>query len=202
MDEPLFPKHGGYRRLKSFQVARLVYDVTVRFCDRFVDKRSRTHDQMVQAARSGVQNIAEGSAASGASKKMEITLTKVARASLEELLLDYEDFLRHRHLQTWPRDDSRLQSLVDQRCQTADQVALWVRKVSTPSTLSTSSTVSTPPPPEAAANGAMVLIRVAAELLDRQLRSLGEDFKDHGGFSERLSRLRRHRRQAGGDWLR
>ncbi len=90
--EPLIPKHGGYRKLKSFQIAQLVYDVTVRFCDRCIEKRSRTHDQMVQAARSGVQNIAEGSQASGTSKKTELKLTNVARASLEELRLDYEDF--------------------------------------------------------------------------------------------------------------
>ena len=94
--EPLIPKHGGYRKLKSFQVAQLVYDVTVRFCDRYIEKRSRTHDQMVQAARSGGQNIAEGSKASGTSKKMELKLTNVARASLEELRLDYEDYLRQR----------------------------------------------------------------------------------------------------------
>ena len=91
-NEPLIPKHGGYRNLKSFQIAQLVYDVTVRFCDRYMQKRSRTHDQMVQAARSGVQNIAEGSQAAGTSKKTELKLTKVARASLEELRLDYEDF--------------------------------------------------------------------------------------------------------------
>ena len=93
MSEPekLIPKHGGYRKLKSFQVAQLAYDVTVRFCDRYIEKRSRTHDQMVQAARSGVQNIAEGSQASGTSKKFELKLTSVARASLEELRLDYED---------------------------------------------------------------------------------------------------------------
>ena len=96
--ETLIPKHGGYRNLKSFQVAQLVYDVTVRFCDRYIDPRSRTHDQMVQAARSGVQNIAEGSQASGTSKKMEMKLTNVARASLEELRLDYEDYLRQRGL--------------------------------------------------------------------------------------------------------
>src|SRR5215813_7642872 len=84
--------HGGYRELKSFQQAELVYDATVRFCDRFIDRRSRTHDQMVQAARSGRQNIAEGSQASGTSKKTELKLVGVARASLEELLLDYEDF--------------------------------------------------------------------------------------------------------------
>ncbi len=87
--EPLLPKHGGYRKLKSFQIAQLCYDVTVRFCDRYVEKCSRTHDQMVQTARSGVQNIAEGSKASGTSKKMEMKLTNVARASLEELCLDY-----------------------------------------------------------------------------------------------------------------
>ena len=94
MTEELLPKHGGYRKLKSFQVARLVYDVTVRFCEHYVDRRSRTGDQMVQAARSGVQNTAEGSQASGTSRKMESELTNVARASLEELKLDYEDFLR------------------------------------------------------------------------------------------------------------
>ena len=99
--ETLIPKHGGYRNLKSFQVAQLVYDVTVRFCDRYIDPRSRTHDQMVQAARSGVQNIAEGSQASGTSKKMEMKLTNVARASLEELRLDYEDYLRQRGLKLW-----------------------------------------------------------------------------------------------------
>jgi four helix bundle protein len=91
-DEPLIPKHGGYRKLRSFQLAQLIYDVTVRFCERYVDRGSRTRDQMVQAARSGVQNIAEGSQASGTSKKTELKLTNVARASLEELRLDYEDF--------------------------------------------------------------------------------------------------------------
>ena len=89
----LIQSHGGYRDLKSFQHAELVYDATVRFCERFIDKRSRTHDQMVQAARSGRQNIAEGSQASGTSRKTELKLVGVARASLEELLLDYEDFL-------------------------------------------------------------------------------------------------------------
>src|SRR6202789_2689591 len=100
--EKLIPLHGGYRDLKSFQVAQLAYDVTVRFCPRYVDNRSRTRDQMVQAARSGVQNIAEGSQASGTSKKTELKLTNVARASLEELRLDYEDYLRQRGLAQWP----------------------------------------------------------------------------------------------------
>lgn len=100
----LIPAHGGYRELKSFKHAQLVYDATVQFCDRFIDKRSRTHDQMIQAARSGRQNIAEGSQASGTSKKFELKLVGVARASLEELLLDYEDFLRQRGLALWGRD--------------------------------------------------------------------------------------------------
>jgi restriction system protein len=100
----LIPPHGGYRKLRSFQSAQLVYDGTVVFCDRFVDKRSRTHDQMVQAARSGVQNIAEGSMASATSKKTELKLTNVARASLEELLLDYEDFLRQRGMRLWDKN--------------------------------------------------------------------------------------------------
>ncbi len=120
--DPLIPKHGGFRKLKSFQIAQLCYDVTVRFCDRYIEKRSRTHDQMVQAARSGVQNIAEGSSASATSKKTELKFTNVARASLEELRLDYEDFLRHRGLPLWPESDPRCRSLVARRCATADAV--------------------------------------------------------------------------------
>ena len=125
-NEPLIPKHGGYRKLKSFRIAQLVYDVTARFCDRYVDRKSRTHDQMVQAARSGVQNIAEGSQASGTSKKMELKLTNVARASLEELRLDYEDFLRQRGLEVWDRSDPRREALIARRPATADDVAAWV----------------------------------------------------------------------------
>ena len=127
-DEPLIPKHGGYRKLKSFQLAQLVYDVTVRFCDRYIDRRSRTRDQMVQAARSGVQNIAEGSQASGTSKKSELKLTNVARASLEELRLDYEDFLRQRGLPQWPPDHPALRRFKARRCATLDDVRAWVDK--------------------------------------------------------------------------
>lgn len=127
--EGLIPRHGGYRRLKSFQIAQLVYDVTVRFCDRYVERRSRTHDQMVQAARSGVQNIAEGSQASGTSKKTELKLTNVARASLEELRLDYEDYLRQRGLPLWDREDPRRKELISRRLTSADAVAEWVREV-------------------------------------------------------------------------
>jgi len=203
-NEPLLPKHGGYRRLKSFQVAQLIYDITVRFCDRYIEKRSRTHDQMVQAARSGVQNIAEGSQASGTSKKTELKLTNVARASIEELRLDYEDFLRQRGLPIWNRDDPRRQTLIDRRCATADEVAQWVREehdrgrsgqsgphgqeLSTPATKSTS--------PEIAANAALVLLAVACSLLDRQLAAQAKAFETEGGFTERLYRVRSEKRSS------
>ena len=96
MRDGFIPKHGGYKNLLSYRKAEIVYDATVCFCDRFIDKRSRTHDQMIQAARSGKQNIIEGSMASATSKETEIKLTNVARASLEELLADYRDYLRER----------------------------------------------------------------------------------------------------------
>jgi len=127
--EPVLPEHGGHRKLKSFQVAQLVYDVTVRFCDKYIGKKDRTHGQMVQAARSGVQNIAEGSQASGTSKKMELTFTNVARSSLEELRLDYEDFLRQRGLPLWAWEDPRRKVLVARRCKTANEVAQWVKEI-------------------------------------------------------------------------
>jgi four helix bundle suffix protein len=195
MNEPenLIPRHGGYRKLKTFQLAQLTYDVTVRFCARYIDRRSRTHDQMVQAARSGVQNIAEGSQASGTSKKTELKLTNVARASLEELRLDYEDFLRQRALPRWPPDDPRRASLVARRCQTADELAAWIRDLRA----STSSTASTPSTyPEIAANAALTLLAVACALLDRQIAALGKAFLEEGGFTERLYRVRTQQRRS------
>jgi four helix bundle suffix protein len=211
MSEPegLIPKHGGYRRLKSFQVAELVFDVTVRFCDRYIDRRSRTHDQMVQAARSGSRNIIEGSQASGTSKKTELKLTGVARASLEELRRDYLAFLRQRKLPIWDQNDPRRSALIARRCATAEEFAAWTRELhdgrcgrhgrggqggsvgrSTKSTTSTSSTYS-----EISANGALVLIAVAAGLLDRQLASLARAFENEGGFTERLYRVRSEKRR-------
>jgi len=127
--ETLLVKHGGYRKLKSFQLAQLVFDITVRFCKQYVSKFSRTTDQMVQAARSGVQNIAEGSQAAGTSKKTELKLTNVARASLEELRLDYEDYLRQRNLPLWERNDPRRQELINRRCVTVEDVAQWVKEI-------------------------------------------------------------------------
>jgi four helix bundle suffix protein len=190
--EPLIPTHGGYRNLKSFQLAQLVYDVTVRFCDRYVEKKRRTHDQMVQAARSGVQNIAEGSQASGTSKKSELKLTNVARASLEELKLDYEDFLRHRNLPIWPRIDPRRQRLIDSRCTAADEVAQWVKEEFQSGRRGLCGQASTLP--EISANAALALIAVACALLDRQIRTLAQSFEEGGGFTERLYRVRSNRR--------
>ena len=182
----LIPPHGGYRKLRSFQCAQTVYDATVLFCDRFVDKRSRTHDQMVQAARSGVQNIAEGSMASATSKKTELKLTGVARASLEELLLDYEDFLRQRGLKLWNKDSPE---------------ALAVRKQyqSDGSDKSDSSDRSDPyniatAGPAAAANTLICLINQASFLLGRQLQKLEQTFLSEGGFTERLYRERQKQR--------
>lgn len=125
-DEGLIPRHGGFRHLKTFQLSELIYDVTVLFCDRYIDLRSRTHDQMVQGARSGRQNIAEGSVDSATSQKMEMKLTGVARGSLEELRLDYEDFLRQRGLPQWPRDHPALLRFRERRCATLEDFRAWV----------------------------------------------------------------------------
>ena len=189
----LLAPHGGYRKLKSFLVARLVYDVTVRFCDRYIDKRSRTHDQMVQAARSGVQNIAEGSRFSGTSRKMELKLTNVARGSLDELGLDYEDYLRHRELKEWPRTDPRRQALVDARLKTVAEVAQWVavqcRRPDGSYDRDAYAVVS--------ANAALVLIGVASSLLRRQIEAQAAVFEREGGFTERMYRVRQEAKARG-----
>ncbi len=184
MDEmdKLLPQHGGYRRLKSFQLARLIFDITVRFCERYVSRFSRTRDQMVQAARSGVQNIAEGSQASGTSKKTELKLTNVARASLEELRLDYEDFLRQGSFTLWDSHDPRRDELVRRRCSNADQVALWVKELHQR---------TQEPLPELAANAVLVLLAVCTTLLDRQIDAQSKAFLNEGGFTERLYRTRK-----------
>lgn len=209
--ESLIPKHGGCRQLKSFQVAQLVYDLTVRFCNHYIERESRTRDQMTQAARSGVQNIAEGSQASGTSKKMEMKLTSVARASLEELRLDYQDFLRQRSLPEWERNDPRRAALIALRSTTEAEIADWARSVhrlsqrdladqngnlapADASTASTSSPASTPTYEEILANAALALIAVATALLYRQLKAQAAAFETEGGFTERLYRHRQSRR--------
>ena len=192
-EDDLIPPHGGYRNLKSFQIADLCYDVTVRFCNRYIDKRSRTHDQMVQAARSGSKNIVEGSKVSGTSKETELKLTDVARGSLEELKRDYVDYLRQRGLQRWSPKDSLCSELIAARCQTSEQVAAWVRKVH--GRLQKSAGRDKQTYPEIAANAALVLITVASSLLRRQLAAQSRDFLENGGFRERMYRMRKHRRE-------
>src|SRR5512134_3059306 len=177
----LIPPHGGYRKLKSYKVAQLAYDATVVFCDRFIERRSRTHDQMVQAARSGVQNIAEGSMASATSKKFELKLVGVARASLEELLLDYEDFLRQRGLVLWGKEHRMarvIRGLAYQNSRTYTTYRSYIEEAS----------------PETAANTLICLIHQANYLLDRQLQQLERQFLEQGGFTERLYRFRKDRK--------
>ena len=181
--------HGGYRKLRSFQTAQIIYDATVVFCDRFIDRRSRTRDQMVQAARSGVQNIAEGSMASGTSKKMELKLTNVARASLEELLLDYEDFLRQKGFRMWGKDSREAMAVRGKyRADKSDQSDRSDSSDSSdPYSIRTAS-------PERAANTLICLINQATFLLRRQIRKLEESFLNEGGFTERMYRARKNSR--------
>lgn len=171
------PRHGGYEELLSFQKARIVYDGTVKFCERFIDRRSRTHDQMIQAARSGKQNIIEGSQASGTSKESEIKLTNVARASLEELLEDYRDFLRTRGIEEWSIDHActnRLRELNRQPNPTYETFRKGIEH----------------PDPSIAANVMIGLIKLTNYLLDQQLRRLEQDFLNEGGLRERMTRAR------------
>jgi len=197
-DEPLGTSNskkirpsGGYRRLRSFQAATVIYDATVSFCARFLDQRSRTVDQMVQAARSGRQNIAEGSRASATSTQTELRLVNVARASLDELLLDFEDFLRQRGLRQWEKDDPEAQAVreVGKRPRTDRSDATdrsdeahyspWVTHAD----------------PGVVANAVICLIHQANYLLDRQIAGLEREFIRDGGYSERLAAARITERQ-------
>jgi four helix bundle suffix protein len=176
--EPGFiPPHGRYRDLLCYQRAEIVYDITYRFCQRFLSHGDRTIDQMVQAARSGKQNIAEGSMASGTSKEMELKLTNVARASLEELLVDYCDFLRVRDLRLWEKDSKE---------------ARFVRQLSKAPqvTYETYREFCETRPAEVVANIAICVLHQANYLLDRQLRHLEQDFIKEGGIRERMTHAR------------
>jgi len=177
-DGPGFiPPHGNYEQLLSYRKAEIVYDITYLFCKRFLAQGDRTIDQMVQAARSGKQNIVEGSKASGTSKEMEIKLTNVARASLEELLVDYRDFLRVRNLRLW-----------DKNC----KEARFVRKLgATPQeTYERYHEFCATRPAEVVANIAICLIHQTNYLLDQKVRRLEQDFLKEGGLRERMTRPR------------
>jgi four helix bundle suffix protein len=179
---------GGYRTLRSFQVTTIIYDTTVAFCERFIDKRSRTVDQMVQAARSGRQNIAEGSRASATSSQTELRLVNVARASLDELLLDYEDFLRQRGLRQWAKDDPEARAV---------RAVGWKHR----SDLSDQSDAAAYAPwlnhadPAVVANAVICLIHQANYLLDQQIAGLERQFIQEGGYSERLAAARLEQRR-------
>ena len=171
------PRHGGYSNLLSFQKARAVYDATVWFCGHYLQKRDRTNDQMIQAARSGKQNILEGSQSAGTSKKTEIKLTNVARASLEELLEDYRDYLRMRGLRLWEKDSRE---------------AIFVRKLGRGPdvTYETYKSYIETRSAEVAANIIICLIHQTNYLLDQQIRQLERAFVNEGGLSERMTKAR------------
>jgi four helix bundle suffix protein len=177
MTEGFIPKHGGYRTLASYKKAEIVYDATVDFCEKYIDRFSRTKDQMIQAARSGKQNIIEGTMASGTSKETEIKLINVARASLEELLADYYDFLRTKDYEIWDKDSKAARAI---RKLGADKDAAY--KTYKPYIKERS--------PQTVANIIICLVHQANYLLDQQIRRLEEDFVKHGGLRERMYNAR------------
>ena len=183
-DGKVITPHGGFRSLKAYRNAEIIHDATVVFCNRFIDRFSRTRDQMVQAARSGKQNIAEGSQASGTSKKTEIKLVSVARASLEELLLDYEDYLRQKGLAKWGKDDVKAKAI--------RQLAFIEDR-----SYRTYKTYVENENGETAANTMICLVHQTNYLLDKLLRHLEKRFLESGGFTERLYWARRNGRGGG-----
>jgi four helix bundle suffix protein len=194
--EPLIPKYGGYRKLKSYRMAQLIRDVTALFCERFLDEESRTWERMMQAAESGAQKIAEGSQAGEGSKKTELKLTTIARASLDELRLLYVGFLRQQELPLWDPEDPRRAELVARRPRTLDDVAQWAEWVqqNAPSIQSTESMPSNSGDSgshaETLANGALVLIAMAFSVLDRQLSAQTRIVRHEANLAERLRRSR------------
>lgn len=197
MSGGFIPPHGGYQKLLSYQKAEIVYDATVSFCDRFIGRRSRTHDQMIQAARSGKQNIVEGSMASGTFKETEIKLTNVARASLEELLADYRDFLRVRKLLIWDKDDPKAQAVrkLGYGTEGTHGMHRTHRTHGTCATYATYASYVEQSDPETAANAIICLIHQANYLLDQQLRALEAAFVKEGGLRERMTRARLEQRK-------
>ena len=175
-EEPLLKGRGDYRNLLTFQKATVVYDLTYYFCEKYLRRGDRTTDQMVQAARSGKQNIVEGNEASMTSKESEIKLTNVAKASLEELLIDYEDYLRTRGLRQWTKDSKEAVYMRD----------LGRREAGSAYYLELARTRSD----EVIANMEICLIHQTTYLLRKQLERLGELFLEEGGLRERMTRMR------------
>ncbi len=179
--EQLIPRTGNYRKLYSYRKAEAIFDITYYFCHKYLPRFDRTIDQMVQAARSGKQNIVEGCAASATSKVTEITLINVAKASLLEVLLDYQDYLRTRDHRQWEDNSVELLKMRELGRKHNDS-AFYMPLVKTR-------------PPETIANMAICLIKQTDYLLFKQLQSLGEDFLKNGGLRERMTRMRLERRR-------
>ena len=194
-DALLLPS-GGYRKLKSFQLARLIYDITGHFAALYIPADSRTRDQMIQAARSGVQNIAEGSVEAATSAKLELNLYNVARASLEELKLDYEDFLRQHQSPIWTKDSAFYREFIARRiCDKAGFKAFirWAETVPPSAPVRTAACRSA-----LVANATRLLIATAAYFLKRQIESKAKAFLANGGFAERMAQMRRQNRGIAG----
>ena len=182
--EGFIPIHGGYRKLITYQKAEIIYDGTMYFTKRFFTKYDRTIGQMVQAARSGKQNIAEASMASATSKETEIKLTNVARASLEELKIDYEDFLRTNKLKLWDKDHRLTQRFREiNRTQNATYET-YLKAIENPK-------------PEICANSMICLISIVSYLLSQQMKALEKAFINEGGLRERMTRARIEKRNSG-----
>jgi four helix bundle suffix protein len=174
-EKGFIPPHGGYAGLLAYKKALIVFQRTCRFCERFLEKRDRTVDQMVQPARSGKQNIVEASKISGTSKEAELKLLNVSRSSLEELLEDYSDFLRKRKVSLWPKNSRE---------------ALFVRRLARKGNVSyeTYERYVETRRPEVVANILICLIRQANYLPDQLIRKLEKDFLVEGGLRERMTR--------------
>ena len=194
-NEHLIPPHGGYCKLVTYRLGNLIYDATAAFCEHFIDRKDRTFDQMVQAARSGVANIVEGSQASATSKKTELKLTNVAKASQEELLEDYRSFLRQRNLKIWDAQSVEAKIIRESRPETLVQLrqlmAHLVSDLSDASDRSDKNAIKQ----EVAANTMICLVNQETFLLGRQITRLAADFESQGGFTERLYRIRSEKRK-------
>jgi four helix bundle suffix protein len=177
----VYGTHSGYRNLKAYQVAVLLYDFTCRFCARYVPERDRHYDQMVQAARSGYQNIGEGSEDSATSKKLEMNLTNVGRSSLGELEKDYIKHLMRRGLRKWQEGEANFEEARTLRPKTLEEAATWVNRKGVAE-----------PAEERAANLGAVLAAQAHWLCERLLDRQARDFEAGGGFAERLYRARKN----------
>ena len=177
MTNSFIPPHGGYESLLSYQKATIVYDATLYFVKRFLRIGDRTIDQMVQAARSGKQNIAEASKASGTSKESEIKLTNVARASQEELLVDYRDYLRNNNMEEWPKDHPYAKRLSKLNRTPKNNYETFKKGIEHPD-------------PATCINVIMGLIKITNYLLDHQIQHLERKFLQEGGLRERMTRAR------------